>query len=357
MKDCEQWFTAVDEEVRALKAKGTWKIERLPPEVKEIDSRFVFALKRKADGSIDKCKARIGAKGFQERQVVILYAPVVYLASVRLALAPMGRLERVVHQSYVKSAFLNGSFERDEYLFLNPPKGLDLGLNTVYALRLNRAIYGLKRASKFWNETWNKAMTRIGFMRLNVDECFYFMKLYGCTLWLLVYVEDVLVMGLDVEVVEIVKQTMKDSFEMEDLGVAKSFLGVEFIFSEHGVTSRQEFFIQSILERFSMLECKATTTPLIVSDKQKECTATEVNESQRIGSLQGGNWRTTVCFYSHASRHRRGCRHCVTALRLSHPRSMGWSQEDHEVSKGYHETWFEVRMEEGPNDGCGRCVC
>ena len=290
MKDSEQWLSAVDAEVAALRAKGAWEIKQVPPGMRTIDSRFVFALKHKADGSVDKYKARIVAKGFQEENVGNVYSPVVDFASVRLALALMGRLGGVVHQMDVKAAFLNGNFENDECIFLNPPKGLELGLKPGYALRLNKALYGLKEASKIWNKTWNDAMLSLGFGKLKIEECFYFLKHNGCMVWVLLYVDDVLVMGLSVEVVEHAKKLMKSAFEMTDLGIAKSFLGVEFIFGEHGVALRQSFFIRQILDSFGMLECKPANTPLVVASKTAKDRPSEAKKGieryrEAIGAL------------------------------------------------------------------------
>lgn len=123
MNDSEQWLNAVDEEVAALKAKGAREIEQVPLGARKIDSRFVISLKHKADRSLDKYEARTVVKGFQEENVGNVYSPAIYFAWVRLALALTRRLGGVVHQMDVKLAFLNSSFENDECIFLNPPKG------------------------------------------------------------------------------------------------------------------------------------------------------------------------------------------------------------------------------------------
>ena len=91
-----RWLTAVYEEVSALKAKGACEIEQVPAGVRAIDSRFVFELKHKADGSVHKYKERMAAKTFLEGNFRNLYSSSVYFASVRPALAVMGRLGGVV---------------------------------------------------------------------------------------------------------------------------------------------------------------------------------------------------------------------------------------------------------------------
>lgn len=62
-------------------------------------------------------------------------------------------------------------------------------------------------------------------------------------------------------------QLMKSAFEMTDLGISNSFLRIEFILSEHGVTRRRSFFIRQILDSFGVLECKPAITSLVVASK------------------------------------------------------------------------------------------
>ena len=54
---------------------------------------------------------------------------------------------------------------------------------------------------------------------------------------------------------------LKREFEMKDLGMAKSFLGVEFLYSDDGVSLRQTYYIRQVLQRFGMSDCKPTSTP------------------------------------------------------------------------------------------------
>ena len=125
---------------------------------------------------------------------------------------------------------------------------------------------------------------------LKIDECFYFLKHNGCMVWVPLHVADVPVMGLSVKVVEHAKQLMKTAFEMTDLGIAESFLGVEFVFGEHGVPLRRSFFIRQILDSFGMLECKLGITPLAVASKTAKGRSSEAQQGlqrykEAIGAL------------------------------------------------------------------------
>ena len=234
-----------------------------------IDSKLVFTLKFKADAAVDKRKARLVAKGFQEGHVEDVYAPVVDFATVRLTLAIMGCQGALIHQMDVKSAFLNGKFHDDDSVYLNPPNGLDLGVKHTQALKMLKALYGFKRSPKIWNNTWNKSTKRLGFGRLKADEWFYFIKIDGSTVWVLVYVDDVLVIGSCIKAVKAAKLMLSQEFEMKDLGVAKSFLGVEFLYNSEGVALRQKYYIEQVLEKFAMSQCKPVKTPLCAPTMQE----------------------------------------------------------------------------------------
>ena len=138
--DSAQWMKAVSDEIKSLEEKGTWEIVPMPLGAKVIDSKFVFAQKRKADRTVDKYKARLVAKGFQEGYVEDVYAPVVDFSTVRLLLTVMSSKGGIIHQMDVKSAFLNGKFDTGECIYLNPPDGINLGLKPGPALKMLKAM-------------------------------------------------------------------------------------------------------------------------------------------------------------------------------------------------------------------------
>lgn len=151
------WQQAVRNEVSTLKQRETWVPERVPPGMKVLDSKFVFLLKRKADGMVDKYKARQVVKGFQEGHVADVYAPVVDFYAIRTLLACL-RPGAIVHHLDVKYAFLNGVLAKEDVVYVRSPDGLDLGLNKGEVMRLLKALYGWKRAPKIWRQTFREAV-------------------------------------------------------------------------------------------------------------------------------------------------------------------------------------------------------
>lgn len=201
-------------------------------------------------------------KGSQEGKVRETYAPVVDFTSVRLALACLPRNAIVQHLD-IKSAFLNGLLDKGEEIYVNPPAGLDLVLKPGKGLRLRKALYGLKKAMRIWERTFRKTMQQIGFKQLRCDKCFYVSIKSSTVLWVLVYVDDILIMSESKIEVQGVIAELRPRFELTDNGRVRSFMGVEFLWSPRGVILRQKGFIQSIVDRFGLPSNHTAKTPVL----------------------------------------------------------------------------------------------
>lgn len=97
----------------------------LPPNRKPITSKWVFKIKTKANGTLDKYKARLVARGFTQIQGIDYmetFAPVVKLNSIKVLLALATQFNFEIHQLDVKTAFLNGYIDEDIYMII--PEGL-----------------------------------------------------------------------------------------------------------------------------------------------------------------------------------------------------------------------------------------
>jgi Reverse transcriptase (RNA-dependent DNA polymerase) len=137
-----------------------------------------------------------------------------------------------VHQMDVKTAFLNGDLDVDVYLRL--PKEIQGTYGRVKFCHLRRSLYGLKQAPRIWYETMWADLIWKGLEVSKSCPCVFKMK--GKKLYLLIYVDDVLVIGPDEkEIVQAKKILML--YEVKDIGVAKYFLGVEIHQEDDGSMS------------------------------------------------------------------------------------------------------------------------
>lgn len=260
--DWPQWKSAIQFEYESLVKNKTWTVCDLPKERRAITNKWVFKLKRKADGQIDKYKARLVARGFTQRlgfDYSETYAPVAKLVTLKILLAVANQKDMHIHQMDVKSAFLNGELKEEIYMEL--PEGFKQG-NKV--CKLNKALYGLKQASRAWNEKFNDFMMRIKFEKCVSDQCLYVKKQNDKLIYVLLYVDDILIFCEDIGIINTVKKLFSKEFEMVDMDKASSFLGmhIDQNIEKGTITLSQSKYLEKVLERFNMLECKPKSTPM-----------------------------------------------------------------------------------------------
>jgi transposase InsO family protein len=143
--DRDEWMTAMQEEMSSMDKNNVWELVDLPPGRKTIGNKWVLKVKRKADGSIDRYKARHVAKGYTQREGIDYedtFSPVVRFASTRLILSIVAKQDLELFQMDVKIAFLNG--ELDEEIYMAQPVGFKAKGHEHKVCRLKRSIYGLK---------------------------------------------------------------------------------------------------------------------------------------------------------------------------------------------------------------------
>ena len=107
--DHELWYTAMKSEMDSIRRTGTWNLVHLPQGRQAIGSRWIFEVKRKADGTVDRYKARIVAKGFSQKEGIDYtetFAPVAKFTTLRLLLALAAQDDLEIHQMDVCTAFL-----------------------------------------------------------------------------------------------------------------------------------------------------------------------------------------------------------------------------------------------------------
>ncbi|KAG6590624.1 Integrase catalytic core protein [Phytophthora cinnamomi] len=266
--DQVQWRKAIRAELKSMRLRGVFRAAKLPNNQRAVGTKWVFKIKRNADGSIEKFKARLVAKGFVQKYGIDYtetFSPVVKYVTLRMIIAVAKYFGWRMDQLDVVTAFLYGLMK--EKVFCSVPEGVELddGFDCVELLK---AIYGLKQASRVWNETFDEYVRSIGFRVSSYDPCLYIKVVDGECVLLLVYVDDVLVTGSSAEMIAEVKRQLKSRFEMTDSGKCSFILGIEVVDNADGsVTLSQARYINDILERFGMQDCKPAASPVDISMK------------------------------------------------------------------------------------------
>ncbi|KAG2922339.1 hypothetical protein PC117_g16009 [Phytophthora cactorum] len=227
--DQVHWRKAIRAELKSMRLRGVFRAAKLPNGQRAIGTKWVFKIKRKADGSIEKYKARLVAKGFKQKYGIDYtetFSPVVKYVTLRMVIALAKYYGWPLDQLDVVTAFLYGIMK--ELVFCAVPEGVDLD-GDFDCLELVKAIYGLKQASRVWNETFDVFVCSVGFQVSAFDPCLYIKVVDGHCVLILVYVDDVLITGSSPELISRTKNDLKTRFEMTDSGKCVLVLGIELV--------------------------------------------------------------------------------------------------------------------------------
>ena len=266
--DKEKWRIAMDEEVHSLHKNQTWRLTSLPKGKKAIGCKWVYA---KKEGFPDKSgvryKARLVAKGYAQKEGIDyneVFSPVVKHSSIRILLALVAQLDLELVQLDVKTAFLHGDLE--EEIYMTQPEGFKVAGKEKMVCKLDKSLYGLKQSPRQWYKRFDKFMMGQRYTRSKYDDCVYLRKLRdGSYIYLLLYVDDMLIASKDQGEIEKLKSHLSREFEMKDLGEAKKILGMEISRDRRlgRLYLTQKEYLSKVLKRFGMNEkTKPVSTPL-----------------------------------------------------------------------------------------------
>ena len=294
-KHSSQWQNAMDSEYESLTKNGTWDLVNMPENKNLIGCKWVYKVKRNAEGNVDRFKARLVAQGFSQEKGADykdVFAPVARYNSIRVVLAVANALNLELHQMDVKTAFLNGKLEED--IYMAQPEGCIDKDKPDMVCKLNKSLYGLKQSARCWNLEIDRFLKNSGYKQGTAGLCIY-TKMEGRSksfIVLALYVDDILLASNDTELLTAEKQKLSQRFEMEDLGVAKFCLGMSIKRdrSNRTLCVSQKSYLEDVLRRFGMYDCKPVSTPLEPNRVYKKLTDEEeafnVKEYQAaIGSL------------------------------------------------------------------------
>ena len=264
VEDSVKWESAMKDEMDSLMSNQTWELAELPPGKKALHNKWVYRIKEEHDGN-KRYKARLVVKGFQQKEGVDyneIFSPVVKLTTIRLVLKIVAAENLHLEQLDVKTAFLHGDLE--EELYMRQPEGFIKEDRKNLVCRLKKSLYGLKQAPRQWYKKFVSFMSSHGFTRCQAYHCCYFKKIDNNFIILLLYVDDMLVAGSNMQEIVNLKLKLSKQFEMKDLGAAKQILGMRI---KRDTNSRtlllsQDKYINKVLSRFNMQNAKVVSTPL-----------------------------------------------------------------------------------------------
>jgi histone deacetylase 1/2 len=154
----------------------------------------------------------------------------------------------------------------------------------------DKAIYGLKQAPRAWYSRLSTKFLELGFRTSKSDTSLFIYSKKGITIFMLIYVDDIIVTGSSQEAIAVLLCDLKQEFALKDLGDLSYFLGIEVRKDKEGIILSQEKYARDILARVGMLKCKPSATPLSTSEKlsKYEGNTLDQGDSTRYRSIVGG---------------------------------------------------------------------
>jgi hypothetical protein len=263
----EKWLEAVNAELKSLNEMNTWTQVAKSPEQKVINSKWIFKVKYKPNGQVERFKARLVAKGFMQREGIDYgetFAPVVRGETLRflISYATQNRLE--MDQMDVETAFLNGELE--ETVYMSVPTGI---LAQGMVLKLNRSLYGLKQSPRCWNSKFTKVLKENGYVQSDADNCLFVRIENEKYSAIAIYVDDCLIIG-NRENVNKIKNILEQNFKMKDLGKLGKIVGIEVERTKEYTKIHQNGFIRDLIEKFRMTDAHTSETPILLNDNKND---------------------------------------------------------------------------------------
>ena len=290
------WEAAIQEELDSLESNNAWCPDD-SPDSQPLPTHAILKIKRNADGSVERFKARIVAGGNHQTYGLNykeIYAPVVSFTMVRIFLYLVLCLQMCVGQLDVKTAFLNG--ELAESVWVMSPRGIPGMKSRCH--RLIKAMYGLKQAHLAWHSKLCGDLKRLGFNELPSAPCVF--RRIGAgnkPSYVLVYVDDILVLAHTTAERDRIMKELKSLYKLRVSEGVELFLGVQlkWMLGQSGLFESlslcRPLYIESVLRRFGMENSKPARTPMVesffhgVSAEEDQSVVEMERYQQMIGSL------------------------------------------------------------------------
>ena len=259
--------------------------------MKKIGVKWVFKTKLNENGEVDKCMARLVAKGYAQQHGIDytkVFAPVARWDTIRMIIALVARNSCSVYRFDVKSDFLHGDL--NEAVFVEQPQDYGKKGEEYKVYKLKKALYGIKQAPRAWYNRIEAYFVKEGFERCNCERTLFIKRGDGGKILIVsLYIDDLIFTGNDESMFVKFKNSMKLEFDMTDLGKMKYFLGVEVLQNLEGIYISQRKYAKDVLERFRMEKSNSVKNPIVSGVRlMKDEEGSKVNATmykQLVGSL------------------------------------------------------------------------
>jgi hypothetical protein len=177
----------------------------------------------------------------------------------------------------------------EEEVYMQQPPGYEDPTKPNYVCKLDKALYGLKQAPQAWHSRLSSKLVALGFQASKADTSLFFYSQGNIHMFVLVYVDDIIVASSSEQATKAFLQDLHDEFALKDLGELHYFLGIEVTKAKDGLILSQEKYASDLLKKEGMSDCKPVATPLSTTEKLSlhEGTVLGENDSTKYRSIVG----------------------------------------------------------------------
>jgi hypothetical protein len=240
----EAWHKSILQELYSIVANHVWDIVIRPPFARLLMVMYVLRQKLDLFGQIERLKSRlvvIGSGAIPGVDYDETYAPVSKISSFRIFFSIVVQFSMFLFQLDFDTAFLNANLDNEE-IYLYPPPFIDKIYPGVdwsrHCLKLKKALYGLPQAPLLWFRHIDRFLKSLGYVPLSTEPCFYRIDRSDYTAFLVLYVDDMVMACTSQEELNLLVQTIKQSFKIKELGIPTHLLGLRINYN------REAWFVQ-----------------------------------------------------------------------------------------------------------------
>lgn len=261
-----EWIAAIESEKQSLAEAGVFRIvdaAEVPRDHAPLTAKWVFDIKQRPNGTVARYKARLVARGFLQvegRDYRETFSPTVKMSSMRLVLALAAHKDLELDHIDIKCAFLHGDIDCD--IYMRPPQGYSVEKGKLF--KVVQSLYGLKQASRKFNEKLDGNLKAFGFVQCPGDHCLYVHR--DLDLWLLIHVDDImLARPSSFNRDRLVSFLRHRGLRLGTVSTLSYFVGIQVERNRRKRTIKiyQDRYIQDMLIRFDMVDCNAMRTPMV----------------------------------------------------------------------------------------------
>ncbi|KAJ0615408.1 putative RNA-directed DNA polymerase [Helianthus annuus] len=285
------WRAAMTEEFKALMRNGTWTLVPPVPNANIVDCKWVYRLKRDEHGNIKRYKARLVAKGFNQQPGIDYhetFSPVVKSTTVRVVLSLAVSRKWPLRQLDVQNAFLHGDLK--ETVYLRQPPGFIDSQKPDHLCLLHKSLYGLKQAPRAWFNRLSGALLQLGFSGSKTDPSLFIYSHHGALLYMLVYVDDIILTGNNPRLINHIIQQLSTKFAIQDMGQLSYFLGIEVVPKGKDLILSRKKYISDLIHKAGLSQSKPVNSPMEINSNLAHGDSPQLADPaqfrQIVGALQ-----------------------------------------------------------------------